>query len=76
MKDAVPAASHYRRRALAGLDELIARAEAVRTRWLAGGAGRPKVLLGLANERLAMLRANRSALLNAGERGSKGGGND
>jgi hypothetical protein len=68
------AVPHYRRRALAGLDELIARAEAVRVRWQAGGAGRAAVMLGLANERLSMLRTSRLALLAADEAGAKGGG--
>ena len=74
MKNTTPAAAHYRRRALAGLDELIARAEAVRERWQAGSAGRPKVMLSLAIDRLAMLRASRSALLVAGGQGPEGKG--
>jgi hypothetical protein len=67
---------HYRRRALAGLDELIARTEAVRARWQAGGPGRPGAMVRFADDRLAVLRASRLALLADDERGTKGRGRE
>ena len=69
---------HSRHRALAELDRLIAQAEALRVRCLAGAvaeaaaapvaagkteAGRAETVLGLMDERLATLRRSREALL-------------
>ena len=67
---------NYRRRALAGLDELIARTEAVRARWLAGGPGRPGAMVRFADERLAVLRASRLALIADDGRVAKGRGRE
>lgn len=52
---------HYRRRALAGLDGLIVQAEAARARWQAGAPR--EGMARHADERLALLRASRRALL-------------
>jgi hypothetical protein len=65
--DTAPMPPHLRR-TLAGLDGLIARAEAARARWVANGeaaAGdrRAVVLAALADERLAQLRRSRAAVL-------------
>ena len=65
--DTAPMPPHLRR-TLAGLDGLIARAEATRARWVANGeaaAGdrRAVVLAALADERLAQLRGSRAAVL-------------
>ena len=61
------------RRTLAGLDTLIARAEAAKARWVANGdtvAGdrRSVALASLADERLEQLRVSRAAVLADGGR--------
>ncbi len=67
------------RRTIAGLDGLIARAEAARARWAVNGeavAGdrRSAALVGLADEWLAQLRASRMAVLaDSGRRRSPAG---
>ena len=58
--EAMPA---HLRRLLAGLDGLIAQAEAARARGAAGGDGRSAALAALADERLEGLRASRRAVL-------------
>ena len=76
--DTVPMPPHLRR-AVAGLDGLITRAEAARARWAANGetvAGdrRSATLTALADEWLAQLRASRTAVLaDSGRRRSPAG---
>jgi hypothetical protein len=69
--DRVPMPPHLRR-AVAGLDGLIARAEAAKARWAAAGEAvsdrRSVALAALADEWLAQLRASRAAVLADGGR--------
>ena len=69
-EDAMPP---HLRRTLAGLDELIAKTEATRARleangWAVPGDRRSVALVGLADERLALLRASRQGVLADGGR--------
>ena len=60
------------RRVLAGLDGMIAQAEALKARWAATGDERHMAYVALADERLATLRTSRAALL--ADRGRHGAG--
>ena len=58
--EATPA---HLRRLLAGLDGMIAQAEALKARWAATGDERHMAYVALADERLATLRTSRAAVL-------------
>ena len=67
----MPAAPQPRRKVLAELEAHIARAEEVRARYLHDlealpAARRPRVLLRMAEERLAQLRRSREVVLGGG----------
>jgi hypothetical protein len=51
------------RRVLAGIDGMIAQAEALKARWAATGDERSTAYVALADERLATLRTSRAAVL-------------
>ena len=67
------------RRTLAGLDGLVAKTEATKARleangWAVPGDPRSVALMGLADERLALLRASRQGVLADGGRRRGAGG--
>ena len=69
----MPASLHPRRNAIATLDEQIARAEEIRSRYVQDlaalpGARRTQVLLRISEERVDRLRRSREALLSRDER--------